>query len=1027
MREFVLISSSMIRSFLLASTVLAGVMSAGTGAYAQTSSGGKPSGPGGSAKPDNGVEVGEVVVTGSILRKSLSSTDAPLTVVTADDLNARGISTITDAIQQLSANGAGSLPNSFTGNGAFAAGAAAVSLRGLTSNSTLTVIDGLRTAYYPLADDGVRNFVDLNTIPDVVIDRLETLKDGASSTYGADAIAGVINVITKKTYQGVTVNAEVGGTEHGGGDSRKLSVLAGHGDLGSDGYNIYIGAEYQHDSIIRNRQRGFPYNTSDTSSVCGTSLADGAKTCATNLIRNGLQFDGSFQGVSSDIVPTVRPFIRNPDGTFSAAGDFRLLNPSAGCGALKSVTVTPAQAAAGGATGITAPVTLCQQDFIHDYGIITPEDERLSVTMRGTKRFNGTTEGYFMVTYYQNDVFAPQAPSAIRQQATPGPSGLPPFSTAGTPGIVLPVFVCASGVNCTAANGTLNPNNPFAALGQVASIRYNFGDIPSSIETVSKTYRFATGVDGEFDLLGHWNYAVNVTGAETELKATTAGTIFIDGLLQAVATGAYNFVNPSSNTDAVRHLISPDNVQNSRSKLGMIEGHMTRELFTLPGGPVQLGLGAAVRYESIFNPSANPDDKGPTARFFTINPFGTIGSRTTEGAFFELDAPVSKQLDLNVSGRYDSYSTGQSNFSPKVGGRLRPFAEWAPQFDILTLRSTFSKGFRIPSFAEANSLPTTGFITTNAPKSFQDAHGNDGYGVGYFLGETTIGTAGLQPEKSNNFTVGFVVEPNSHFSASLDFYRIEKKNFITRNTSNLANAIAAYYAGTPIPAGYSVLPGIPDPNHPNLLPTLGFIKFGFINLGVETASGYDIGATARFDLPFDARFTSSFDGNYVLRLNLDPKDGSPVQHYAGTIGPYNDVAAGGTPKFRANWTNAVAWKQFTVSATAYYTSGYDLQGEDFGDTTGVCIANGASASAINAVFLDGVTPIRCSVKAYWDMDLHGTYQVRDNLQFYVNVSNLFDYKAAYDPTTYGGVNYNSTFDGAGVIGRAFKIGIRATF
>ncbi len=149
--------------------------------------------------------VKEVVVTGSILRRKLSDTDAPITVLTAGDLDVRGITTMADAVQSLSANGAATLPNSFTANGAFAAGASAASLRGLTTAATLTLIDGLRTADYPLADDGERNFVDMNSIPDVIVDRIETLKDGASSTYGADAIAGVINVITKKTYEGLRV------------------------------------------------------------------------------------------------------------------------------------------------------------------------------------------------------------------------------------------------------------------------------------------------------------------------------------------------------------------------------------------------------------------------------------------------------------------------------------------------------------------------------------------------------------------------------------------------------------------------------------------------------------------------------------------------------------------------------------------------------------------------------------------------------------------------------------------------------
>src|SRR6202044_615361 len=114
------------------------------------------------------------------------------------------------AIQNLSLNNSGALPNSFTANGAFASGASGASLRGLTTNSTLVLFDGMRSAYFPLPDDGTRNFVDLNTIPDVIVDRVEVLQDGASSTYGADAIAGVINVITKKQFQGLTASGEGG-------------------------------------------------------------------------------------------------------------------------------------------------------------------------------------------------------------------------------------------------------------------------------------------------------------------------------------------------------------------------------------------------------------------------------------------------------------------------------------------------------------------------------------------------------------------------------------------------------------------------------------------------------------------------------------------------------------------------------------------------------------------------------------------------------------------------------------------------
>ena len=165
--------------------------------------------------PDDKAQNNDIVVTGSLFRRTNTETPSPVSVLTADDLQKRGLQTVQAAIQSISSNNGPALTNSFTANGAFAGGASAVSLRGLTTDSTLVLFDGLRAAYYPLADDGVRNFVDLNTIPDEIVERIDILKDGASSTYGADAVAGVVNIITKKQVTGIHLTAESGITERG--------------------------------------------------------------------------------------------------------------------------------------------------------------------------------------------------------------------------------------------------------------------------------------------------------------------------------------------------------------------------------------------------------------------------------------------------------------------------------------------------------------------------------------------------------------------------------------------------------------------------------------------------------------------------------------------------------------------------------------------------------------------------------------------------------------------------------------------
>ena len=166
-------------------------------------------GKGGIPTQNQNTQKGEqaIIITGTVSRQT--QTASPVTVVSASNLQDRGITSTAEAVQQLVANNAGTAPPSWTAWG-FATGASAPSLRGFNDAYTITLFDGLRSAVYPLADDGFRNFVDINTIPESIIDRVEVLQDGASANYGADAVAGVVNVIVKREIQGIHVNGSYG-------------------------------------------------------------------------------------------------------------------------------------------------------------------------------------------------------------------------------------------------------------------------------------------------------------------------------------------------------------------------------------------------------------------------------------------------------------------------------------------------------------------------------------------------------------------------------------------------------------------------------------------------------------------------------------------------------------------------------------------------------------------------------------------------------------------------------------------------
>jgi iron complex outermembrane receptor protein len=217
-------------------------------------------------------QIQEVVVTGSLLKRTDKETPSPVQIISDQDLKNSGYTELTDVLRNLAANGAGTLNQGFTE--AFAAGASGVALRGLTVGGTLTLIDSERMVAYPLSDDGERSFVDVTAIPFNAIDSVEVLKDGASALYGADAIAGVVNVKLKPTYVGSEITAEIGDSQHNDGRTGHAAALVGFGDLASDGYNVYAALDWHRQEMILGSNRtgpwtnlnwsGLPYGINET-------------------------------------------------------------------------------------------------------------------------------------------------------------------------------------------------------------------------------------------------------------------------------------------------------------------------------------------------------------------------------------------------------------------------------------------------------------------------------------------------------------------------------------------------------------------------------------------------------------------------------------------------------------------------------------------------------------------------------------------------------------------------------------------
>lgn len=996
------------------------------------------------AQDDEQSTSGEIVVTGSILRRTDTETPSPVTVLSAETLEQRGVNTVAEALQRLSANGSGTISEGWNNGNNFAAGANAVSLRGLTVQKTLTIFDGLRMAPYPLADDGHRNFVDLSTVPDAIIDRIEVLKDGASSTYGADAVAGVVNVITKKEVKGVHINASAGISSRGDGGEQRFDMTVGHGDLDEQGFNVYINGFYRKNDEIWARDREYPFGSGDNSAICeagapATGTTTACMPIATRWYQFGVNRSGSLGGTTNSINPIVAP----GTATGGRLGEYQLLNTNCSQFGLSPITLPNSarqQVTTGALAGTyTWAANQCTGDLKKNYQTIRPSTERWGFSARATFKIGDNAEAYIAGNYMKVNTYSQLTPSAYVNATTPpGPVTLNP--------VVLPVYVCAAGVGsfvpvaagsstyyntstgCTAANGVLNPNNPFAAAGQTALLRGRY-DRPQTVETDARSLRGAAGIRGSFGANDEWNYNFEFTASQVELTRTSENYLIPQRLADVIARGTYNFVNPQLNSQAIRDYVAPVSVKRSTSDLWQASATLGRSLFALPGGDLQAAVGVSYRHEAINDQSANPENLAhPFDRYYGINAVGAVGSRNVKSAFYEVSAPIVDQLELSASGRYDDYSSGQSNFSPKFGAKLKPIQQ-------ILLRGTWSKGFRIPSFNEAYGLPTTGYTTLSVNcttyAAFCASHGNNTYATGqYSLGRTSVGNPALSPEKSTSWTAGAVFEPIRNLSFTVDYFNIKVRDVIGNiSAADQDKALAAYLLNgttTGVVPNVTVVPGAADPQFPTARPLPQFIQFSFQNADEERVQGVDFGLEFRHD--FDGvKLYSSFDASYLIKYEVLRQDGS-VERYDGSLSPCDYTSCSGSPKWRGSWQNTVSIDNLSLTGTVYYTGGYSLGSVDYGGNRGTSDADCRANIGASVVTYQNGNPVLCKVGAQWNADLTASYRVNDNFMIYANALNFLDIKPKFDPSAaYSIFNYNPAWAQSNIVGRYFRVGTRIDF
>jgi iron complex outermembrane receptor protein len=937
-----------------------------------------------------------VIVTGSVIKRTDFETPSPVQVMTAQDLQQSGYTSVSDVLRNLSANGAGTLSQSF--GLAFAGGGSGVALRGLTVGGTLTLVDSERMIPYPLSDDGQRNFVDITQIPFNVIDHIDVLKDGASAEYGSDAIAGVVNVVLKKTFTGAQFTADAGTTSKSDGTTEHLAGIWGIGDLGSDGYNAYISAEFRHqDPILLSNRSGawtnlnyLPYGGYDTRYGSPNSAPASSTLPA---ILGGYVLDPNATATT-------------PANTFGASTVF--LHPTASCQNYASFE-------AGGC--IYNPPFQLQ-----------PQTGNLDILSRLTKNLGGDWQAVVTGSLFRSEAEqvgqnnAPYASlfSGVNTTTLNAVSaGVPPNPVTTAP-ILLPVGA---------------PNNPFTSP---AALMADFPQLGmSQTQFVTNTYRLFGDIRGS---AAGWDIDGTLGWMYSELTATNSGFI-IPGALAATAASGFNFT--TATPGQLAQAFAPTDGEKDTNTMEVVDLHGTRELAQLPGGALSVALGAGMYH--LYKNSPAPTTVGEGLQLGN-NAF-VLGGQTDTNAYLEFVAPIIKGLEIDAAGRFDRYNTYGSSVTPKFGVKYSPFK-------LLTLRGTYGKGFRAPNAAESGEA-AQGFSggsyndTVLCPNPTNpNAAGNFPTQCNRGLVALGVSNPDLQPEKSTNWTAGIILTPLDNTSISFDYWDIKVNQDIQSGFNVLGLCESAPTSSAcqnpnlfPIVRGPQVtLPFCTSTGNcttQELTPvgTVLYQAFPYLNLTQTHVSGLDMDLASRFDIGSAGRLNASLNYShtfhYIFGLAGDSVD------LAGTHGPQIISGDTGNPKDRA--VASLAWDlgPWNVTASVNYVGTYNLTDPTSGyPTCQAAIQNGGVLGPQLTRFSSfpaAAAPLLqyCDVKSFTDVDLYARYAFNKNWEVHGSIMNVFGTQPPVDLQTYGAAPgdapYSPAMAQAGAVGRFFNVGATYTF
>ena len=814
------------------------------------------------------VQKGErVEVTGSSIKRIDAEGALPVTVIKREELDKLGVTTAAELLDRISANNGGGYNATLALGDAARPGFSGASLRGLGSTNTLILLNGRRLAVFAFDGGGVN----LSSIPLATIQRVEILRDGASAVYGSDAIGGVINFITNKDFVGGIVEADYASTDHRGGNYGSATATIGFGDLTTNGFNVFGTFDWRKQGSIPANARSF----SKTAYI----PTEGVNRLSSNSI---------------------------PANVSTSAG---LVNPYAPRYVGQAASCSPPAS-----FGTSATDGRCRFDYASVIDIFNPT-ETASGFLRATVALGANNQVFFEGLHSESRYKFAISPDPVSEATTfNGDPVLYP-----TTGRFYPGNGITPAIPGVAANTGGYPQGADIYWRSLAAG-------PRTNITKEKNDRALIGAEGT--LIG-WDYNVGLMRTQNKVTDSyTDGWLSESRLLRtggltpkqpgySAAVLAAGGIDPNINPFAIAQTAAGQAALNAakinqvvregKSSRDSIDGRASRELFNLPAGPLAIAVGAEFQKQKF--------DDIPSAIFQTGDVVGSGGDlqpvssdRRVTSAFAELSIPIIKNLDAGIAARFDHYSDFGNTTNPKVTLRFQPTP-------AVLLRASAGTGFRAPTLPELYTGTTqtnsggvyndplydssAGFtnvnLVTGANGRCASLTGFNGQYCGAQLKIKQGGNTALQPEKSHQFSAGFLLEPTRNVSFGADYFYIKQRQQIgiISGDTKLTNATGNGYIdqfNTVTRSSGSVYSGDVVTKFDPLANTtvIDFVQANFQNVAEQVTSGIDFSFKLRLPETSFGQFTTSLESTYLTssksKLKGDKDFSQNIGIYA-TFGP----------------------------------------------------------------------------------------------------------------------------------------------